>query len=70
LQRLVELHLADLASQRRLRELHDRGDEVRGPVGGQARVGHLVIDQAVDRELGVVLGDADLLGDIERHFLE
>ena len=67
---LVELHLADLAAQRGLRELRDRGDVVRRAVGREPRIGHLVVEDAVDAELGVVLGDADLLGHVERHFLQ
>src|SRR3989454_5995171 len=37
---------------------------------GEALIGHLVIQDAVDPKLGIVLGDADLLGHIERHFLQ
>ena len=70
LEGLVELHLADLAAQRRLRELRDREHVVRRAVGREPRVGHLEVDDPVHRELGVVLGDADLLGHVERHFLE
>jgi len=39
-------------------------------VRSEARIGDLVIQDAVDPELGIVLGDADLLGHIERHFLQ
>ena len=70
LEGLVELHLADHAAQRRLGELRDREHVVRGAVGGELRVDHLEVDDPVHRELRVVLGDADLLGDVQRHFLE
>jgi len=57
-------------SQRGLRELRDGEHVVGRAVRGEPRIGHLVVDDAVDRELRVVLRDADLLGNIERHFLE
>ena len=56
----VELHLADHAAQRRLRELRDRDDVVRRAVGREPRIGHLEVQDAVDLQLRVVLGDADL----------
>src|SRR5205085_9648245 len=70
LERLVELHLADLAAQRRLRELGDGGNIVRGAVGGETRLGDLVIEDAVDAELRIVLGNAHLLRHVERYLLE
>src|SRR5438094_6142028 len=37
---------------------------------GEARVGDLEVDEAVHDELRVVLGDAHLLGDVERNLLQ
>ncbi len=56
--------------KRGLRELGDRHDVVAGAVGGQLGIGHLEVQDAVHLQLGVVLGDTDLAGHIERHFLE
>ena len=70
LERAIEIDLADLAAQRRLRELDDREAIVRDAVRGAAGIEHLQIQHAVDADLHVVLGDADLLGNIERLFLE
>ncbi len=66
----VELDLADLAAQRRLRELDDREAVVGDAVGGLARIEHLQVEHAVDADLHVVARDADLLGDVHRLFLE
>jgi transposase len=66
----VELHLADDRAQRRLRELRDRLDVVRRAVRGELRIDHLEVDDPVHGELGVVLGDADLLRNVERDFLQ
>src|SRR5688572_7102012 len=70
LERAVELDLADLAAQRRLRELHDREPVVGDAVGGPARVQHLHVEHAVDADLDVVARDADLLRDVHRLLLE
>src|SRR5882724_3308313 len=69
-ERLVELHLADHATQRGLGELADRRDVVRRAIGREARIRYLVVKNAVDRELGIVFSNASLLGNIERHLLE
>ena len=66
----VELDLADLAAQRRLRELGDREEIVRHAVGGPLGIHHLQVEDAVDVHLDVVLRDADLLRDIEGILLE
>ena len=66
LERAVELDLADLAAQRRLRELRDREGIVRDAVRRARGIHHLQIQHAVDADLHVVLRDADLLGDVDR----
>ena len=66
----VELHLADHAAQRRLRELRDRDPEIARPVRGEPGIGDLEIQNAVDLQLRIVLGDANLAGDIERDFAQ
>src|SRR5439155_25588406 len=66
----VELHLADYAAQRRLRELRDRDPEIARPVRGEPGIGDLEIQNAVDLQLRIVLGDANLAGDIERDFAQ
>src|SRR5688572_7536420 len=66
----VELDLADLAAQRRLRELNDREAVVGDAVGGLARIEHLHVEHAIDADLHVVARDADLLGNVHRLFLE
>src|SRR5439155_13315813 len=63
----VELHPADDAPQRRLRELCDREHVVRRAIGRKPRIGDLKIQNAVDLQLRVVLGDADLRRDVERN---
>ena len=70
LERAVEVDLADLAAQRRLRELRDGEQVVLDAVGGALRVEDLEVEHAVDADLDVVAGDADLLRDVERRFLE
>jgi hypothetical protein len=70
LERLVELHLADLAAQGRLRELRDGEHVVGRPIAREPRIDHLVVDDPVHGELRVVARDADLLRDVERHFLQ
>jgi hypothetical protein len=66
----VEVDLADLAAQRRLRELNDREAVVGDAVRSAAGIQHLQVQHAVDAHLDVVPGDADLFGDIERFLLE
>src|SRR5262249_46378280 len=70
LERAIEIDLADLATERRLRELDDRELVARDAVRRLAGVQDLQIENAVDPDLHVVLGDADLLRDIDRVFLE
>ena len=70
LERAVELHPADHAAQRRLRELRDRHHEVARAVGREPRVGHLEVEDAVDLQLRVVLGDADLARHVERNLAQ
>jgi hypothetical protein len=67
---LVELQLADHTAQRGLRQLGDGHDVVAGAVAGAHGVGHLKVQDAVHLQLGVVAGDADLAGHVERDFLE
>ena len=66
----IELDLADLAAEVRLRELRDRigvvGDAVRRAGG----IEDFEVQDAVDRDLYVVARDADLLGNVERDFLQ
>jgi hypothetical protein len=66
----VEFELADHRAQRGLRQLRDRHDIVGRTVRGAHRIGHLEVQHAVDRELRVVLADADLAGHIQRDLLE
>src|SRR5690606_40085584 len=66
----VQVDLADLATQRRLRELHDREAIVGDAIGRHARIEHLQVQHAVDADLHVVLRDADLLRNVERLLLE
>ncbi len=70
LEGLVELHLADHRAQQRLRQLRDGEDVVARAVAGAHRVGDLEVDDAVDLQLGVVLGDAHLAGHVQRHLLQ
>ena len=70
LERAVELDLADLAAQRRLRELRDREGIVRDAVRRARGIHHLQIQHAVDADLHVVLRDADLLGNVDRGLLQ
>jgi hypothetical protein len=70
LEGLVQLHLADHAAQRGLRQLRDGDDVVAAAVAGAHRVGDLEVQDAVHLQLGVVLGDADLAGHVQRHFLQ
>ncbi len=66
----VELDLADLAAERRLRELDDREAVVGDAVGCLAGLQHLQIQHSVHADLHVVPGDADLLRDVHRLFLQ
>ena len=70
LERAVELHPADDAAQRRLRQLRDREHVVRRAIRREPRIGHLEIQDAVDLQLRVVLGDADLRRHVERRFAQ
>jgi hypothetical protein len=70
LESLVQFELADHAAQRRLRKLRDRDDVVRRAVARLLGVRHLEIQDAVHLKLRVVARDANLAGDIERHFLQ
>ena len=54
---MIELHFADHVAQRRLCELFDRVRKIRNLVRGPDRVGDLRIDQRVDFDDDVVLGD-------------
>ncbi len=54
---MVQLHLADHIAQRGLRELLDRVGQVRNLVGRAHRVGDLGVDQRIDLDHHVVLGD-------------
>ena len=56
-QRLLEVHPADDVAQRGHRELLDRLDVVGDLVRRSDRVGHLEVDDGVDRDDQVVLGD-------------
>ncbi len=62
----VELHAADHAPQRGLRELSDRHLEIARTVRCEPGIGDLEIQDAVHLQLRVVLGDADLARDVER----
>ncbi len=67
---LVEFELADHRAQRGLRQLGDGDDVVRRAIAGTHGVGHLEIQHAVHGELGVVFGDTDLAGHVERNFFQ
>jgi hypothetical protein len=69
-ERLVQIDLADLAAQVRLRELRDREDVVRDAVRRAFRIEDLEIQDAVHTDLHVVARDADLRRDIDRDFLQ
>ena len=51
-------------------ELGNRHDVVAGAVGSEFRIGYLEIDNAVNGKLGVVAGDTNLAGNVQRHFFE
>ena len=53
-----------------MRKLGDGHDVIAGAVRSEFRVGYLKIDDAVDGKLGVVAGDADLAGHVQRDFFE
>ncbi len=57
-------------AQRRLRQLRDREQVVLDAVGGALRVEDLEVEHAVDADLHVVAGDADLRRNVEGRFLE
>ena len=65
LEGLVQLDLADLATQRGLGELGDGEEVVANAVGRSCRVHDLKVENAVHPHLDVVRGDADLLLDIQ-----
>ncbi len=65
-ERLFEVEPADDVSECRRRELLDGAEVVRDLVRRRTRVGHLEIDDRVDRDDEVVLGD-DGLGGRERY---
>ena len=67
---LVELDLADLAAQIGLRKLRDRVVVVGDSVRGTLRIEDLEVQNAVDRDLHVVLRDANLLGHVDRALLQ
>ena len=67
---LVQLQLADHRAQRGLCQLGHRHDVVAGAVAGAHGVCDLKVQDAVHLQLGVVLGDANLAGHVERNFLE
>ena len=66
----VELHAANDAAQRSLRELRDSHLEIARAVRRKPRVGDLEIQDSIDLELRVVLGDADLARHVERYFAQ
>src|SRR6185312_14819368 len=70
LERAIELHAADDAAQRRLGELRDREHVVRRAVRSKPRIGDLVVQDAVDLQLRVVLRDADLRRYVERRLAQ
>ena len=70
LERLVQIDLADLAAQRRLRELADREHVVGDAVRRALRIQHLQVEDAVDADLHVVARDADLRRDVDGDLLE
>ena len=51
-------------------KLGDRHDVVTGAVGSEFRVGDLEVDDAVNGKLGVVAGNTDLAGNVQRHFFQ
>ena len=72
-QRLLERHAADHVAQRRDRELLDRLQRVGDLVGRRARVGDREVDDGVDADHEVVLGDHrlrrerdDLLAEVDQ----
>src|SRR5689334_14719 len=70
LERAIELHAADDAAQRRLRELGDGEHVIGRAVRREPRIGHLEVENAVDGELRVVLRDADLRRHVERRLAQ
>ena len=67
---LVQFHLADQRAQGGLGQLGNCQHIITGAIAGTFGIGHEEIQDAVDLELGVVLGDADLAWHVERDFLE
>jgi len=70
LERPVEVDLADLAPERRLRELTDREEEVADAVRRSLGVHHFHVEDAVHVHLDVVLRDADLLRNVGCRLLQ
>ena len=65
---LVQLHAADDRTQSGLCQLGNRQDIVTAAIRGQLWVGHLEVQHAVYRQLGVVTGDTHLAGHIQGNF--
>ena len=70
LESLVQFHAADHRTQRGLCKLRDGQFEVARSVGRQFGIRHLEIQDAVDLQLRIVLGDADLAGNVERNLAQ
>ena len=67
---LVQLQLADHAAQAGLCQLRHGHDVVGRAIAGQLGVGDLKVQNAVNLQLRVVAGDANLAGHIERDFFQ
>src|SRR5690606_14803563 len=67
---LVEIHLAAHVTERGLRELAHGQRQVRDFVRGADRVDDLDVEQRIDADRHVVLGDDRLLGNVENRFAQ
>jgi len=68
--RFVKFELADHATQRGLRKLRDRQNRAAGAVGCESRIRNLEVQNAIDLQLRVVLGDTHLWRHVERHLAQ
>lgn len=67
---LVELHRADGRAHRGLRQIDDGAADVLRAIGGVLGVDDLIIENAVDGDGGVVLGDRVLLRHVDHLFAQ
>ena len=66
----IQIDATDLAAQGGLRKLRDGKLVVGNAIGGALGVQNLQVEDPVDPDLHVVLGNAHLLGDVDRQFLQ